>query len=182
MRLFFITTNKHKYLEVKRFLENHGIHVEWINRKYIEIQANTLEEVVEYALRSINLENFFIEDSGLFIKELKGFPGVYSSYVYKTIGLEGILKLMRNVKNREAYFMSVIGLRLKNDIKLFKGIVEGYISEEIRGKEGFGYDPIFIPKGYDETFAENYEIKNRISHRIKALEEMVKYLKRYKKL
>ncbi len=177
MKLYFITSNRNKYEEVKNFLERHGIKVEWINQRYVEIQAENLEDVVRYAIERINVENSFIEDSGLFIKALNGFPGVYSSYVYKTLGLNGILKLLEGIENREAYFVSVIGLKYKSDVKIFKGIVEGYISKEIRGSKGFGFDPIFIPKGYDKTFAEDYELKNRISHRVKALEKMIKYVK-----
>ncbi len=179
IKLYFITTNRYKFLEAKEFLTKHGIHIEQKTKRYPEIQAENLDDVVKYAIENISdVNNFFIEDSGLFIKALRGFPGVYSKYVYNTIGLEGILKLMNGIKSREAYFISVIGLKIDNKIHIFKGKVEGYISNEIRGDKGFGYDPIFIPRGYNKTFAEDYELKKKISHRKLALEKMAMFLRK----
>ncbi len=128
------------------------------------------------ALKEIDGEGIFIEDSGLFVEALKGFPGVYSAYVFKTIGYSGILKLLAGVENRRAYFESVVGLKLKGEVRIFRGRVDGVIAEKARGKGGFGYDPIFIPEGSEKTFAEAPEIKNRVSHRKRALEEMRKFL------
>jgi XTP/dITP diphosphohydrolase len=123
-------------------------------------------------------EPFIKDDSGLFIDALKGFPGVYSSYVQKSIGNEGILRLMDGVENRAAYFRTVIGLFIpEKGISLFSGECRGSISSEIRGKQGFGYDPIFIPDGEDRTFAEmSLEEKNNISHRIRAIKGLVNFL------
>ncbi len=176
LKLYFRTSNRHKYLEAKEILSKYNIDVEWINKKYREIQADSLEEVVLEALK--NMDNYtFIEDAGLFIDALNGFPGVYSSFVFKKIGNEGILKLMEDVENRRAKFVSVVGLKINGEYKIFKGVVEGYITHEIRGKGGFGYDPIFIPNGYSKTFAEDTKIKNEVSHRRRALEELAKFLR-----
>ncbi len=176
LKLYFRTSNKHKYLEAKEILSKYNIEVEWINKKYLEVQAESLEEVVLEALKNVE-NNTFIEDAGLFIDALNGFPGVYSSYVFKKIGNEGILKLMENEKNRRAKFISIVGLKINDECKIFKGVVEGVIAEGIRGKGGFGYDPIFIPLGYTKTFAEDTKIKNEVSHRRRALEELARFLR-----
>lgn len=135
-----------------------------------------MEEVVLEAIREINGDNFFIEDSGLFVEALNGFPGVYSAYVFKTLGYKGLLKLMEGEENRRAYFESVVGLSFKGEVKIFRGRVYGTIAEKPQGDKGFGYDPIFIPDGYNLTFAQSPEIKNRVSHRKRALEQMLAYL------
>jgi XTP/dITP diphosphohydrolase len=173
--VYFITSNMHKYLETREIFRSHGLELGRISKNYTEIQADTLEEVVKEALKRINRKKVFIEDAGIFIKALKGFPGVYSRYIEDTIGNQGILRLMRDVKKRSAIFKSVVGYR-DAEIKLFKGEVFGSIAFEERGSRGFGYDPIFIPKGYNKTFAEDYELKQRISHRKKAVEKLAKFL------
>jgi len=124
-------------------------------------------------------EIFFVEDAGLFIRALNGFPGPYSSFVYKTIGIRGILKLLNDVSDRTAFFKSVIGLWCNDHIEIFEGVVEGHITKEPRGAGGFGFDPIFIPKGCKKTFAEmSVDEKNLFSHRAKASEQMIGFLKR----
>jgi XTP/dITP diphosphohydrolase len=178
MMIYFVTTNVHKFKEVKEILGKFGISVEMLNWEYREIQAKTLEEVVTEALKNIEEDGVFIEDAGLFIRGLKGFPGVYSRYVEDTIGNEGILKLMLDVKDRSAVFRSVVGYKEK-DIKIFEGEVEGTIASEIRGEGGFGYDPIFIPKGFNKTFAEDITLKMKLSHRRQAIEKLARYLGGY---
>jgi len=182
-KVFFITRNPHKALEAKKILEREGIKVEWVKMEYKEIQANNLRDIVAYGLeqleKKIDKYPFFIEDAGLFIDALNGFPGPYSAYVFKTIGSEGIIKLMRNVKNRRAKFISVIGLKTSKNTEslFFTGICEGNIADRIRG-EKWGFDPIFEPnecKG--KTFSELGEEKNRVSHRGKSLRKMAEYLK-----
>ncbi|MCQ5375520.1 MAG: non-canonical purine NTP pyrophosphatase, partial [Methanomassiliicoccales archaeon] len=112
-------------------------------------------------------------------KHLKGFPGVYSSYVFKTLGCTGILKLMRDVEDREAYFQCCIGCIIDNKEIMVSEKVYGRISTEERGEGGFGFDPIFIPEGEIRTFAEmSIEEKNRISHRGKAISTLVNELKK----
>ena len=125
--IYFITSNRHKYEEIKKAID---FEIEMLTISYPEIQAESLEEVakygIEYLIDKVN-GDFFIEDSGLFIKALNGFPGVFSSYVFKTIGNEGILKLMEKVEDREAEFQSVIAF-YDGDINIFKGICKGKIS------------------------------------------------------
>ncbi|MEM2934756.1 MAG: XTP/dITP diphosphatase [Candidatus Thermoplasmatota archaeon] len=174
--IYFITSNKHKYEEIKKILGN----IKMLTISYPEIQVDKLEEVVLYGLEYLKEKvdrKFFIEDSGLFIKCLNNFPGVYSSYIFKTIGNKGILKLMENKKDREAHFASVVGY-YDGEINLFKGVCKGKIAKEERGKKGFGYDPIFIPKGKRKTFGEmEIDEKNLYSHRIKALKKFIDFLK-----
>lgn len=176
--LYFQTTNIHKFNEAKEILADHDIIIKHVPQEYVEIQGDTLENVVLSALSSNPEENLFIEDAGLFIEALKGFPGVYSSYVWDTLGNHGVLKLMQGLDNRDAEFVSIVGLKHKDGVKLFKGIVRGSISLEPKGEFGFGYDPIFIPQGSEKTFAEDILLKKEISHRRKALEKLAQYVRK----
>ncbi len=174
---YFQTSNPYKFNEAKEILADHGIEIEHIREEYQEIQGDTLEEVAESSLDAISGENIFIEDAGLFIEVLNGFPGVYSSYVLATIDNPGILKLMQGLDNRDAKFVSVVALKHKGEVKLFKGEVRGTISHEPGGDLGFGYDPIFLPQDSEKTFAEDISLKKEISHRREALEKLARYIK-----
>jgi XTP/dITP diphosphohydrolase len=151
--------------------------------KYPEEQLDSLEEVAKksaYYVREIIKGDFFLDDSGIFINELKGFPGVYSSYVNKTIGNPGILKLMENARDRSAQFSTCIAY-YDGTVNLFVGKTSGTISTTERGRNGFGFDPIFIPDGYEETYAEMpLEKKNSLSHRFKAANLFLEFLKKKK--
>ncbi|HIP25754.1 MAG TPA: XTP/dITP diphosphatase [Archaeoglobus profundus] len=178
MKILFITSNEGKYKEARSVGEKYRIEVEWLNEEYLEPQSKDLEYIArksaELLVEKVK-KPFFIEDSGLFIEALNGFPGPYSSYVFKTIGNEGILKLMEGIKNRKAYFLSVIAFFDGREIKIFKGRVDGVIATEMRGDKGFGFDPIFEYNG--RTFAEMGEEKNVVSHRSKALRALFEYVK-----
>lgn len=180
MELLFITSNKGKVEEARRYLKDSGVRVVQRRFEYPEIQASELEKVVEFALNWLKNrvdKPFFIDDSGLFIEALHGFPGVYSAYVYKTLGNDGILRLMDKIEDRRAYFKSVIGY-YDGKVHIFTGIVKGEITFEKKGTMGFGFDPIFVPDGFKKTFAEmTTEEKNKISHRGKALRVFSKWLK-----
>lgn len=174
MKLLFITGNRGKFVEAERLLGRFGIRLEQADLEITEPQADTLEEVVEKCAEEALKKTdgcFIIEDSGLFINSLNGFPGVYSSYVYRKIGCDGILKLLTGSSDRSAYFMTSLAYgEAGRGIKLFKGRVDGLIVMEPRGKGGFGFDPIFTPLNSDLTFAEmSTEEKNKFSHRAKAL-------------
>ncbi len=180
MRLAFITSNPGKVEEAKKYFENLGVKVHQLHFEYPEIQADTLEEVAEYGVRWLaeRIDGpFFLDDSGLFIDALKGFPGVYSAYVYKTLGIDGILKLLEGVADRSAYFKSVVAY-WDGEPHLFTGRVDGKITHEMRGSGGFGFDPVFKPTGFEMTFAEmTTEEKNGISHRGRALTSFAEWLK-----
>lgn len=153
-RVYFLTTNSTKFKVARKVLGEQGIKVSRVNCRYREIQANTLEEVVTAALKGIEISPAIVEDSGLFISALRGFPGVYSSYAQKTLGAEYILKLMRSEKNRRARFESVVGFKSESETKLFKGEVRGTILKEKRGARGSGFDFIFRPLRSEKSFAE----------------------------
>ena len=185
MKIYFLSKNEHKLREIRSFLEPYGFEVEIMFEDKVEIQSDNLVEIVRKAVEFIGRRKyaFFAEDAGLFIDHLNGFPGPYSSYVYKTIGIDGILKLMLGVKNRKATFRSAIALFHPelDEIKVFEGHVEGVISMEKRGAGGFGFDPIFIPRGESRTFAEmSLEEKNRYSHRARAVKKMLDFLLEFK--
>ncbi|RLF50075.1 MAG: non-canonical purine NTP pyrophosphatase, RdgB/HAM1 family [Thermoplasmata archaeon] len=180
MRVYFVTSNDKKFEEASKVFSSFAIKLERINRKYVEIQADKLEEVAEFSARYL-MDNtpkpFILEDSGLFIDALKGFPGVYSSYVFRTIGLQGVLSLMEGKSNRGARFLSVVAVVHNNEVVLCRGVCEGHISHTARGHGGFGFDPIFIPRGEKRTFAEmSAADKNAYSHRGKSMRLAAKYI------
>ena len=164
-------------------MADQGYELEHIDVSYPEIQAASLEETISPGLTWL-VSKFgrpiMIDDSGFFVNALKGFPGVYSSYVFKTIGCEGILKLMEGKDDRSARFECCIGFVTPGqDSFIAKGVSKGTISLEIRGSGGFGYDPIFINEGHSKTYAELDVVeKNEVSHRGKAIEAFVRELPR----
>lgn len=174
--MYFITSNHHKYEEIQKMTH---INIEQKPIEYPEIQTDTLEAVAEYGINycySRIHEPCFVEDSGLFIDALSGFPGVYSKYVYTTIGCDGILRLLDTNDNRTAFFKSVIAYKDK-EVNLFIGKVKGVITKTQKGDKGFGFDPIFVPAGERKTFAQmEPEEKNLYSHRGKAFKTFLKYL------
>lgn len=182
--VYFVTGNKGKLEEVRSLAKQYGIRVEQLNTKKVEIQSDDIEEIALYAARQVfnqigQSKTIVVEDAGLFIEALRGFPGPYSSYVYKTIGLNGILKLMDGVEDRRAYFKAVVVLESPEfGEEVFEGRVYGRIAFEPRGAKGFGFDPIFIPDGYEKTFAEmDTEQKNELSHRAKAFRDLFEWLR-----
>lgn len=182
--IFFATNNINKFNEARRVLSRYGIAVGMLKVKTLEIQSESLEEIARtsaiHAFQQCRLP-VIVEDAGVFIEALNGFPGPYASFVYKTIGNEGLLKLMKKVANRKARFQSVVAyLSEELDMPIcFKGEVLGEITEEVRkGRSGFGFDPIFKPSGSEKTFAEmNLDEKNKYSHRAKALRKFAKWYK-----
>jgi XTP/dITP diphosphohydrolase len=146
--------------------------------QYPELQASSLETtIIPGLLWLVSKYNrpIMIDDSGLFVDALGGFPGVYSSYAFKTLGCKGILRLMEGVKQREARFECCIGfLAPEGDPFIAKGVARGSISQEMRGSGGFGYDPIFAHEGHAKTYAEmDIGEKNRLSHRGRAMQKFI---------
>lgn len=182
-KIYFITSNNGKVLEAKEKLSVAGIDVVQKNLGYPEIQADSLEEVACFGVEHIQKQfdqPFILEDAGLFIDALDGFPGVYSAYVFHTIGCKGILKLMDSSTNRKATFRSVFAYgKVGKKPKLFVGECKGIISEKEVGSNGFGYDPIFVPENNTKTFAEmQTDGKNMFSHRGKCLDKLLDFFKR----
>ncbi len=175
---YFVTDNPHKLEEANAAMSRYAITVKkFTEAKKIEIQDVNLEEIASTALALIlqkTDEPVFVEDSGLFVHHLNGFPGPYSSYVYDTIGSEGILKLLEGAKSRKAEFKSSVAFGMKGKwLVTFSSVTEGTIQLQARGEKGFGFDPIFVPMWNQKTFAE-MEIaeKTIFSHRAKALTKL----------
>ena len=185
-KIVFATNNAHKLEEVAAIL---GESYEVLSLRDIGCEADIPETADTFAGNALQKAQYvkehygydcFADDSGLEVDVLDGAPGVYSAR-YSGGGSEANMdKLLHNLtgKNqRSAQFRTVIALLLGEETQLFEGIVRGSIIEERRGEGGFGYDPIFVPEGYEHTFAElGSEVKNRISHRAKAVELLAQYL------
>ena len=184
-KIYFITGNDHKFTEVSDLFKKNLPNYELLQLKedLLNIQAWTLELVAEFKVKNVRAvpdAPDFIEDAGFFFEDLKEFPGVYSAYVFKSIGYNGILKVMKGNPNRKSCFKSVIAfVDINKEIKTFVGQVDGTVSEEARGSEGFGFDPIFVPNEIPgKTFSEiPLEQKNKISHRSRSLKKFMEYLK-----
>ena len=178
---YFVTSNVHKFLEARAILAEYKIAVAKLKVEAVEIQDEKLENIARYsaldAVKNCGLP-VFVEDAGIFIDALGGFPGPYSKHIYHTIGLDGVLKLMAGVENRDAYFMSVICFGGPDlEPTCFVGKVKGTISFEKKGESGFGYDPIFAPVAGDgRTFSEmSSDEKNGFSHRGMALRSFAEW-------
>ncbi|MEM3695244.1 MAG: XTP/dITP diphosphatase [Candidatus Bathyarchaeia archaeon] len=182
--IFFATNNINKFNEARVELAKHKIAVGMLKVKTLEIQSESLEEIAKTsaidAYKKCGLP-IIVEDAGLFVEALNGFPGPYASYVYKTIGNDGLLCLMENLENRKAVFRSVIAYCSSNFVApiCFVGEVEGEIAREARRDEnqsGFGFDPIFKPLNSTKTFAEmSIAEKNMFSHRARALRKFAEW-------
>lgn len=182
--IYFVTSNNGKLKETKTRLSEVGVNVVQKNLGYPEIQADTLQDVASFGVKHIQKRidsPFILEDAGLFIDHLNGFPGVYSAYVFYSIGCSGILKLLDGVDtdNRKACFRSVFAYGEPNKKpRFFVGECHGRISTQELGNQGFGYDPVFIPDGDARAFAQmDTKEKNSFSHRGKSLEKLVEFLK-----
>ncbi|MGB4341334.1 MAG: non-canonical purine NTP diphosphatase [Dysgonamonadaceae bacterium] len=187
-KIVFATNNQHKLDEIRKITEG-KIEILSLNdidsNDEIEETGSTLEENALIKARFIKNKygyDCFAEDAGLEVEALGNAPGVYSArYAGDACRDEdNIKKLLDNLKgiaNRKARFRTVIALLMNNEEYFFEGEIKGHIIDEKRGSAGFGYDPIFVPEGYDQTFAElGEEIKNRISHRSIATQKLVDFL------
>jgi XTP/dITP diphosphohydrolase len=174
----FVSTNKNKFLEAEAILAPFGISVEFVKATLTELQSDSLEEIArEKAKNAFALVGrpVIVEDDGLFVDSLKGFPGQYSSFVFQTIGNGGILKLLDNSSERSAHFRSLIAYHDGTVVSAFEGLVSGRIADAI-SEGGWGYDPIFIPEGSALTFGQLKEEKKKFSHRRKGLEAFAQWL------
>ena len=168
--LLFVSSNIHKFKEAREILDSFGITIKFFKLTLEEIQSNSIKQIAikkaQDAFSKCNT-SLIIEDDGLHIDSLDGFPGPYSSYVQKTIGNNGILNLLKT--SRDAKFISTITYIDENNLKSFEGKLYGTISKLEKG-HGWGFDPIFIPKNQKKTYGELID-KNNISHRYKALKK-----------
>jgi len=189
MNLVFASNNAHKLYEVKAILAPSHVEVKSLNDigfyEDIEETGLTFHENAAIKVNAIYKAkgiDCFADDSGLEVEALNNQPGVFSA---RYAGQHGnheannqkLLKELEGKSNRKACFKTVIALLMDGKIHYFEGRVDGVIAEELSGDKGFGYDPLFIPEGYDRTFADMpAEIKNSISHRKRALEAMLVFL------
>lgn len=166
-----MTSNRHKAEEVASFFAGVA-EVEHISLEIPESQDSDVQNIAREKARSAwgqVRRPLIVDDTAFSIDALNGFPGPYAAYVQRTIGNEGVLRLMAGQENRKAHFETAIAYADRaGEIRIFSGVVEGEVTDAPRGKEGFGYDPIFAVGG--RTFAEiPMEEKNLISHRARAL-------------
>lgn len=185
MKLVFATHNKNKFTEVKTMLPNH---IELLSlddigcNEDIEETANTIEGnailKANYVRDNYNID-CFADDTGLEVKSLNNEPGVYSARYAgvshdSNANIQKLLKNLADKEDRSARFKTAIALNMKHEEIMFLGICEGEIINELRGEAGFGYDPIFQPKGFDKTFAEmTLQQKSEIGHRGKAMRQLI---------
>ncbi len=192
MTLVFATHNQHKVKEIQALVPPHitVLSLEDIGCfEDIPETANTLDGNAKLKADHVT-KNYmlpcFADDTGLLVTALDGAPGVYSArYAGEAndanANMDKLLQNLTNKSDRSARFKTSIALNLNGETHFFEGIVEGDIIQQKKGDQGFGYDPIFKPKGFDQTFAElPLEIKNNISHRGKAFTKLIAYLTNYK--
>lgn len=191
MDLIFASSNHNKIREIGAMLP-HGFTLRGLKdigiTHEIPEPGTTIKEnsylkakyVCDYLKNSTNV-SVFADDSGLEVEALKGAPGVYSA---RYAGIpkndaannKKLLEELKHVTNRQARFVTVITLIIKDQVRYFEGEIKGTIAYEPRGNQGFGYDPLFIPQGYRSTFAElSPQVKNTISHRAEAVKQLVQY-------
>ena len=206
-KIVFATNNQHKLEEIRSILgedfevlslSDIGCH-EDIPETSDTLEGNAMQKA-QYVFDKYGYA-CFADDTGLEVEALGGEPGIYSARYAALDGDDSIshdseanmaklLRKLKGIENRKARFRTVIALINNNPLpigdgmgerlQLFEGIVNGSIIKERRGGEGFGYDPIFQPEGYDKTFAElGNEVKNQISHRARAVQKLANYLKSY---
>ncbi|NYT20057.1 MAG: XTP/dITP diphosphatase [Methanosarcinales archaeon] len=178
-KMVFVTGNKGKFGEAKEILAAKDIELMQNTDGYPELQEDDLEPIAAYGAKwaAEKLKHpVMVDDSGLFINALNGFPGPYSAFVENNLGNQKVLKLMEGEEDRTAVFKSVIGYcEPGGEPSVFTGTVEGKIAFEERGTGGFGYDPIFEYEG--KTFGElGTDIKNTLSHRRRALDKFFEWL------
>jgi len=190
LKLVFATNNKNKIKEIKHLignsiellsLEDIGC-VEDIPETSDTIQGNAIQKA-KYVYDNYGY-NCFADDTGLEIDALNGEPGIYSArYAGEQRNPEDnmnkVLEKLNDATNRNAQFKTVIALIINGELSCFEGIVKGEMTRVRSGEEGFGYDPIFKPKGYDITYSEmNLELKNKISHRALATHQLIEHLQK----
>ena len=188
INLIFATSNQNKVLEIQKILPKKFNIKSLKDLNYFEdvpenettIEGNAIFKA-KYIYEKFNI-NVFADDTGLEVEALNGKPGVHSARYAGTRrnsekNIKKLLKNLKNIKNRNARFKTVIALIIDNKLHIFSGIVEGYILDSPKGNNGFGYDPIFCPNGFDKSFAElTLKEKNLISHRSLAMKKLIDFI------
>ena len=187
-KIVFATNNLNKLRELRSAVKDFDI-ISLKDLNIIEDIPETGNSLIDNALQKAKYIyektglDCFADDTGLEIEALDGRPGVYSARYAgpdcdSEENMNKVLNELRSLKNRTAAFITVISLIIEGDEYFFEGKVEGEILKEKQGIDGFGYDPIFRPFGYNQSFAEmSLELKNKISHRGLAVDKLIKFLK-----
>ena len=188
LNLIFATSNQNKVLEIQKILPKKLNIKSLKDLNYFEdipenettIEGNAIFKA-KYIYEKFNI-NVFADDTGLEVEALNGEPGVHSARYAGTTrnsekNIKKLLKNLKNIKNRNARFKTVIALIIDNKLHIFSGIVEGYILDSPKGNNGFGYDPVFCPNGFDKSFAElTLKEKNLISHSSLAMKKLIDFI------
>jgi XTP/dITP diphosphohydrolase len=181
MKINLVTSNLGKVKEFKIILSN-AIELNHIEKEYRELRDDNPEEIAKESAKRLAEElkiPVVVEDSGLFIKSLKGFPGTCSKYIHQRIGLKGILKLMENVEDRSCTYRSAVAYcEPGKEPVAFLGEEDGTISKEEKGNHGFGHDPIFKPKGSGSTLGEMEDCESLKKFRKIAIVKLMEFLKK----
>ncbi len=188
VQLLFATNNTHKIEEVKQILgagwaitglAASGIHVD-LPETGDTLQANAIEKV-SYIHDRLH-QDCFADDTGLEVDALDGAPGVYTArfagkHATAEANNQKLLDALTGVQDRSARFRAIIALWYKHQLHIFEGVIEGHIALQPGGQDGFGYDPLFIPEGFDQPFAAlPSAVKSSISHRARAVQKMAAFL------
>lgn len=174
------TGNEEKINDFTNALKGSGLNFEIVRGEKPELRSDDPCEIARTAAKALCeriRKPVVVEDSGLFIEALRDYPGTCTAYIFKRIGLNGILKLMKGVKNRKALYKSAVGYCEPGEEPLcFYGEEEGRIAERVRGKNGWGHDPIFIPKGKSRTYGEIKKPGDVNLFRRRAIEKLAVFL------
>jgi len=177
--LVLVTQNEHKLKELRPLFKRYNVEFITTPIQKHEIRSESIEEIARVAAKVAHetlQRPVVVDDTGFFVDSLNGFPGSYAAIVLKSIGYEGILKLMTDKMERTSRFKTAVGFCDGERLEVFSGDMLGKVAHKPAGEGGFGYDPIFVPEGFDKTYAElSLDEKIRISHRTRAFEEFLKW-------
>lgn len=182
--IYFVSTNRHKYEEIKAVLAKYKINLQWKRLELWECETLSLEEVaIEKAKQAFAelKKPLIVEDTGIFFEGFTDFPGSKAKRIYERLGFEGLLKLVSK-KSRRAYFKTIICFTDGKQYKLFSGTLKGKIANKVycENKDVMPYEKIFVPSGFNKPLCMlSRRKKNEISHRAKAAEKLGSWLKKH---
>lgn len=177
--ILLLTSNRHKWREAHAILKPYNLKLIQKPAKGIEIQSDSIEEVAKVCAQNAYKRfrvPLLVEDSGLFVDALHGFPGVYSSAIYNQVGCAGLLRLLAQERQRSAQFVCALAYADKRGVRIFRGAAHGKIGLRIHPGAGFGYDPVFIPDGHSKPFSALPDVKAKLSHRARAFESFGRFM------
>lgn len=181
--VYFVTSNPGKLSSLKNITKDLKLpfKLKMLKAHYPEDKSEESTQAVVLAGAKYCANNFkkavLVTDTGIFIEALNGFPGINTKFFYQKIGNQGIIKLMKGVRNRKVDWVLSLGFcQPNNTSKVFTAKLDGFIPEDLRGKKGFGFDPIFVPTGYKQTLAENPNLRDQLTPLRKTIQEFISWL------